>query len=135
MSDRPGDHPEARATSTPSGSASVPPESERANRLAKISLAMVPAFIISAVAAGITGFVLLNAKGFEGSESMSVQGGYGWFVLILTNLLIILLPQYVGLALGIKARRLGAGRLATVGIAVNAAMIALWIAVVLLGVL
>jgi hypothetical protein len=91
---------------------------------------IIPAAIVSA----ITSMVLLNQRGLDGSEPISVQGSYGWFVRILGNIVILLAPAYAGLTLGIMARRHGGGRRALIAVVLNAVIIATaWLAVALSG--
>jgi hypothetical protein len=91
---------------------------------------IIPAAIVSA----ITSMVLLNQRGLDGSEPISVQGSYGWFVRILGNIVILLAPAYAGLTLGIMARRNGGGRRALIAVVLNSVIIAtVWLAVALSG--
>lgn len=95
---------------------------------------MLPMMIPTAVVSAIISLVLLDRRGLDGSEPMSVQGSYGWFVRILGNIVILLAPAYAGLALGILARRDGGGRRAVTAAALNAVIIAaVWLAVALSG--
>jgi hypothetical protein len=110
---------------------SAEPRAARQTRWSFLMLAMIiPAAIVSA----IISMVLLNQRGLDGSEPMSVQGSYGWFVRILGNIVILLAPAYAGLTLGIMARRHGGGRRALVAVVLNAVIIAaVWLAVALSG--
>ncbi len=88
--------------------------SARARSLGTWSLLMLPMLLVAAIVDGILGFWLLNRKGLDGSEPMSVQGAYGWMVFALSTV-ILMVPMAVGVVLGLKAWRGGAKRLGMAG--------------------
>jgi hypothetical protein len=93
-------------------------DSERGRRLATRSLLMLPMLLLTAAVGAFVGFWLLSRHDLEGSEPMSAQGGYGWMVWAVTTA-IFLAPAAVGLVLGLRARRHGAGLRGTLGVALN----------------
>jgi len=96
---------------------SLPEESARA---AKWSLLMVAATAVMAVIAGILGtFLQFVVFDLEEQELLSEAGVWG-YVAGLFLLALMVLPALVGIALGVRARRLGERRLGTTGIVVNA---------------
>lgn len=122
-----GSHAQDR-TSTAGSAAS------RAARLTKWSFLMLVMVIPAAIVSALISVALLSQRGLDGSEPMSVQGSYGWFVRILGNIVILLAPAYAGLTLGIMARRHGGGRRALVAVVAHAVVIAIvWLAVALSG--
>jgi hypothetical protein len=102
--------------SVPAENSAVP--DDRGRRLATWSLLMLPMLLLSAIAAGVFGMFMLGRRDLEGSEPMSVQGGYGWMVWAISTI-ILMIPPAVGLGLGLTARRLGAKGTALAGILVN----------------
>ncbi|MFZ9628651.1 MAG: hypothetical protein ACO3C1_04795 [Ilumatobacteraceae bacterium] len=95
--------------------------------LVRRSLLMLPALVVSAATGGLIGFWMLSARGLEGSDPIAEQGAYGWLVRILTNGVVLVAPSYAGLWWAIRARRLGAGSLALVAVAVHLTVIgAVW---------
>ena len=99
-------------------SGAAEPDTERGRQLASWSLLMLPLLLLTAALAAFLGMYLLGLRDLEGSEPMSVQGSYGWMVWAVTTA-IFLVPAAVGLALGIDARRHGAGRAGTIGAVMN----------------
>ena len=90
----------------------------RARSLATTSILMIPMLVVSAIVAAVFALFWLGRRDLDGSEPMSVQGGYGWMVWIVSTA-ILLIPVVIGVVFGFKARRLGAGRRAWVGIILN----------------
>ena len=102
-----------------------------AKRHANWSLIMFPCTLGSAVFAGLLEMWILSARGLEGSEPLSQQGAWGYAVLIIGNLGILLVPAYFGLYFGAKSLREGAGKMGWLGAALNSIVIAIvWVAVV-----
>ena len=87
------------------------------------SLLMIPALAISFTVAGLAGTGLQAALGLRAHKSIIDLGTLGVLAALLLTLILVA-PQAVGIALGLKARRLGHRLLGTCGIAVNAAIIA-----------
>lgn len=84
---------------------------------------MLPALAVSAAAGGLVGFLMLSARDLEGSEPIAEQGAYGWMVRVLANGIILVGPSYAGLWWAVRARRLGAGRLAALAVVLHLAVI------------
>ena len=91
---------------------------DRGRRLANWSLLMIPALLLSAIVAGVFGMFMLGRRDLEGSEPMSVQGGYGWMVWAISTV-VLMIPPAVGVGLGLTARRLGARGNALAGVLIN----------------
>jgi len=104
----------------------------RGHRFGVWSLMMLPFLVVSGVAAGIIGVVLLGLKNLEGSEPMSEQGGYGWMVFALATI-IFMSPMIIGVVLGAKARNLGERKLGTIGMIVDGAILVGYTALALYG--
>lgn len=97
---------------------SLPEEPGR--RVATWSLLMVAATAVAAVVAGAVGtFLQLVVFDLEEQQLLSEAGAWG-YVAALCLLALLVVPASVGLALGVRARRLGERRLGTIGIVVNA---------------
>lgn len=99
------------------------PQVAKRNSLTTWAWLMIPAslFVMFPVAF-VIGSVLLGLRDLEGSEPMSEQGLYGWFVMLLT-LGIFVIPQVLGIVFGTRARRLGARGGALAAVIVNAAIL------------
>jgi hypothetical protein len=89
--------------------------------LAISSLLMVPALLVSYLAAYLVGVALLEALGLDEGEMLTEAGAWG-VVAALFLMVLIAVPQIVGIVLGVKARQLGERRLGTTGVIVNAAI-------------
>ena len=98
-----------------------PSRARHGRRLAISSLLMVPALLVFYVAAYAVGAALLSALGLAEGDMLRDAGSWG--VLAAVFLIVLLaVPQIVGIVLGVKARRLGERRLGTAGVIVNAAI-------------
>jgi hypothetical protein len=84
---------------------------------------MVPALLVFYVAAYFVGVALLNALGLTEGDMLTEAGAWG-VVAAVFLMVLIAVPQIVGMVLGVKARQLGEGRLGTTGVIVNAAIAA-----------
>jgi hypothetical protein len=81
---------------------------------------MVAATVAAGVIAGIIGtFLQFVVFDLEEQELLTQAGGWGYVAAVCLVALMVL-PAAVGIALGVRARRLGEHRLATTGIVVNA---------------
>lgn len=90
--------------------------------LAIASIALIPAIIIAFLVGVVVGSLLLQALGLTPEDQLREAGAIG----ILGGLAltcVICVPQALGLWLGLRARRLGQGRLAMVGIIANGALL------------
>ena len=85
------------------------------------SLLMVPALLVSYVAAYFVGVALLNALGLAEGDMLTEAGAWG-VIAAVPLMLLVVAPQIVGMVLGVKARQLGERRLGTAGVIVNAAI-------------
>ena len=104
----------------------LPTRAHPGRRLAISSLLMVPALLVSYLAAYFVGVALLNALGLAEGDMLTEAGAWG--VLAAVFLMVLLaVPQIVGIVLGIKARQLGERRLGTAGVIVNAAIAAFFL--------
>ena len=92
-------------------------------RLAVLSLLMVPALLVSFVAAELLGSAFQHALGLAENEMLTEAGAWGW-VAVLFLMALLLVPQIAGIVLGVRARRLDEHRLGTVGVTVNAGIAA-----------
>lgn len=88
-------------------------------RLAISSLLMVPALAVFYVAAYLIGVALMNALGLTEGELLKEAGAWGWVAAVFLMVLLAV-PQIVGIVLGVKARHLGERRLGTDGVIANA---------------
>lgn len=109
--------------SVPAESTLVSATSDRGRRLATWSLLMVPMLAVTAILGAVVGMFLLGRRGLEGSEPMSVQGGYGWMVWAVVTFAVFLVPSMIGIVLGFKARQHGEERLGRMGMLVNGAIL------------
>jgi hypothetical protein len=79
---------------------------------------MVPALLVSYLAAYFVGVALLSALDLAEGDSLTEAGAWG-VVAAVPLMLLLVTPQIVGIVLGVKARRLGERRLGTTGVVVN----------------
>ena len=99
--------------------------------LAFASVLMLPALVVSYVAATLVGFAVQDALGLDDGDMLSEAGVRGW-VAASFLLLLLALPPIAGVVLGVEARRRGDRRLATAAVVLNATLAAyLLISVVL----
>jgi len=82
------------------------------------SLLMVPALLVSYVAAFFLGVAFQHALGLAEDEMLTEAGVRGVIAAVPVMALLVT-PQIVGIALGVKARRLGERPLGTVGVVLN----------------
>ena len=101
-------------------------------RPAIASFLMVPALLLSYVTAYFAGVAVQSAFGLAEDESLREAGVWGVVSGVLLIALIVV-PQLVGIALGVRARRLGERRLGTAGVVVNAAIAAFLLLTSVLG--
>lgn len=95
-------------------------QEQSARRVAKWSLLMVAATALAALTAGAVGtFLQLVVFDLEEQQLLSEAGAWG-YVGGLALLALMVIPALVGIALGVRARRLGERRLGTTGIVMNA---------------
>jgi uncharacterized membrane protein len=92
-------------------------------RLEIASLLMIPAAFASFTVAELAGYALLWALGLEESDNLRQAGAPGVVAAFLL-LALMLVPQFIGIALARKARRLGSDRIATTSIVLNAVIAA-----------
>lgn len=90
-------------------------------RLALASLLMVPAFLLAYLPLYLVGEALSSVLDVAEGKLLIEAGLLGWLAWA-AMLVLLLVPQGVGAALGRKARNLGDRRLGTIGIAVNATL-------------
>ena len=88
------------------------------------SLLMVAATLAAAVVAGIIGTVLQLSVFDLGDEELLTRAGAWGYVAAVLLLALMVLPALVGIALGVRARRLGERVLGTTGVSVNAVVAA-----------
>ena len=91
--------------------------------MAIASLLMVPALLVSYAIAFFAGTALQDVFGLAEDESLREAGAAG-VAAVLFLIALIVIPQVVGVVLGVRARRLGERRLGLLGIVVNAALAA-----------
>jgi hypothetical protein len=97
---------------------------EPARRIAWLSLLMVGGTAVAMVVAGAIGtFFQLVVFGLEEQELLPEAGAWGYVVGV-ALLVLMAAPGVLGIALGVRARRLGERRLGTAGIVVNAVIAA-----------
>jgi hypothetical protein len=101
----------------------LPREARPGRRLAIASLLMAPALVVSYVAAFFVGIAFQSALGLAEDELLTEAGLWSAAAAVLLIVLIDI-PQIVGIVLGVKGRRLGARRLGTTGVVVNTAIAA-----------
>lgn len=92
-------------------------------RSAIASLLMVPALVVSYVAAYFVGVAVQGAFGLAENELLK-EAGAGGVIAGFGVMLVAVAPQIAGVVLGVKARRLGERRLGTAGVVANAAIAA-----------
>jgi hypothetical protein len=97
---------------------SLPEEPGR--RVATQSLLMVAATVAGVVVAGIIGTFLQFVVFDLGEQELLIEAGVWGYVAAVLLLVLMLLPAVTGIALGVRARRLGEHRLGTTGMIVNA---------------
>jgi len=100
-----------------------PSTARSGRRLAISSLLMVPALLVSYLAAYAVGVALLNVLDLAEGDMLSEAGAWG-VIAAVPLMVLVVAPQIVGIVLGVKARRLGERRLGTAGVIVNAAIAA-----------
>ena len=88
-------------------------------RSAVLSLLMIPVLAIAFVAAYLLGSALQEALGLEQDELLWSAGALGALAAVLVTALLVS-PQIAGIALGVKARRLGERRLGAAAAILNA---------------
>jgi hypothetical protein len=80
---------------------------------------MVPLTVVAVLVAGAAGtFLQLVVFDLEEQQLLSDAGAWGYVAAFLL-LALMVTPASVGIALGVRARHLGEGRLGTTGIVVN----------------
>lgn len=89
-------------------------------REATQSLLMLAATVAAAVVAGIVGTFLQLVVFDLGEQQLLVDAGAWGYVPAICLLALMVLPAGLGIVLGVRARGLGAQRLGTTGIVVNA---------------
>lgn len=97
---------------------SLPEEPGR--RVATQSLLMVAATVAAGVVAGIIGTFLQFVVFDLGEQELLTEAGVWGYVAAVLLLALMVLPAVTGIALGVRARRLGEHRLGTTGVIVNA---------------
>ena len=101
----------------------LPSAARPGRRLAIFSLLMVPALLVFFVAAYFVGVALLNVLDLAEGDMLTEAGPWGVIAAVFLMMLIAV-PQIVGIVLGVKARQLGERRLGTTGVILNAAIAA-----------
>ncbi len=101
----------------------VDPDSGPARRLVLLSWLMVPLLALSLVLAVLLAALVLGQFGITAAQPLYEQGGVGWLVFIVANLVVWPLPSYLGIGFGIRASRLGEAGRARWPIAVHAVVI------------
>jgi len=84
---------------------------------------MIPGLVVSYVLAYFVGTAVQHVLGLTEEESLREAGALG-VVAGLFLIVLIVVPQIVGIVLGVKARRLGEERLGEPGVVINAAIAA-----------
>jgi amino acid transporter len=97
---------------------------DRGQRMATLSLLMVAATVVAAVVAGIVGTFLGFVVFDLGEQELLTAAGVWGYVAAVLLLALMVLPAVTGIALGVRARRLGEQRRGTTGIIVNAVVAA-----------
>lgn len=82
---------------------------------------MIPTLLVSYVVAYFVGTATQGAFGLAEDESLTEAGMWG-VVAGLFLIVLIVVPQIVGIVLGVRARRLGEVRLGKAGVVINAAI-------------
>jgi hypothetical protein len=93
-------------------------------RTAVASLLMVPAMLAWMLILMPVGWGLQSALGLDDTQMLYEAGAWGVAAFVLMSVLSAV-PPAVGVALGVRARRLGERRLATIGVVANA-VVAVW---------
>jgi uncharacterized membrane protein YjfL (UPF0719 family) len=88
---------------------------------------MVPALLVWMLLLMPVGWGLQSVLGLADDQMLTEAGAWGTAAFVLMVVLFTV-PQIVGIALGLEARRLGERRLGTVGVVVNAVVAALLVA-------
>ena len=97
---------------------------EPGRRAATLSLLMVAGTVVALLVAGAVGtFLQVVVFDLEEQESIGHAGAWG-YVAGFFLLALMTLPGLAGIILGMRARHLGARRQGTVGVAVNALIVA-----------
>lgn len=114
------------STLTPPRRAQAPDDVARGRRLARRSVLMLAVFVVVYLVTSFVGlYVVLPALGLhEGDLFLFAHSVAGWVAAVVGWLLLAAAPV-AGLALGVRARRLGARATAVVGIALNALVLLL----------
>lgn len=112
-------------TSPVSAAPGVTADEQTGYRFGVASLLMLPALLVSLLVAAVVGYGLMAAMDLEDGAMLYDQGAVGWVAAVALNLLIAV-PQVLGMLFGMRARRLGAVRIGTVGLVINAIVIALF---------
>jgi hypothetical protein len=97
---------------------------EPARRAATQSLLMVAGTAVATVIAWIIGTFLQSVVFDLGEQELLSEAGAWGYVAAILLLVLMVLPGILGMALGVRARRLGEHRLGTTGIVVNAVIAA-----------
>jgi hypothetical protein len=105
---------------------------DRGRRLGIWSLLMVPALLLSLVVSSVVGYAIMQALDLADTETLYSAGAVGYVAAVLVTLLM-LVPQAVGIWLALRARRLGATGLGTVGLVVNSVIAGFWLLVLVVG--
>jgi len=90
--------------------------------MATQSLLMVAATVAAAVIAGIIGTFLQFVVFDLGEQELLTEAGWWGYVAAVLLLALMVLPPVTGIALGVRARRLGERRFGTTAMIVNAAV-------------
>lgn len=99
-----------------------------AHRSAIASLLMVPTLLVWMLLLMPVGWGLQSALGLDDDQMLTEAGAWGTAAFALMVVLFAV-PQIVGIALGLEARRHGERRLGTAGVVVNAVVAALLVTV------
>ncbi len=89
------------------------------HRSAVASLLMVPAMLVWMMLLMPVGWALQSALGLDDTQLLTEAGAWGVAAFVLM-LVLGVVPLTIGIALGVRARRLGERRLGTMGVAANA---------------
>jgi uncharacterized membrane protein YqjE len=92
----------------------------------------VPALLLSLVVSSVVGYAIMQALDLADTETLYSAGAVGYVAAVLVTLLM-LVPQAVGIWLALRARRLGATGLGTVGLVVNSVIAGFWLLVLVVG--
>jgi MFS family permease len=101
---------------------SLPEEPGR--RAATQSLLMVAATVAAGAVAGIIGTFLQFVVFDLGEQELLTEAGAWGYVAAVLLLALMVLPAFVGIVLGVRARRLGERRRGSTGMIVNAVVAA-----------